>query len=692
MALTSCMSSLKGTPKPPTAQKIPHKMSLHGDTRVDDYFWMKNRDEKNVLDHLKAENAYSASWLNQSKRLKAKMFKEMKGRQEKKDQSVPVFENGFYTYTKYNEKSEHPILARKKGSLDSKEEIILDTNKVAQGSKFFSLGDSSISPDNSILAYSIDTVGRRLYTIHFKNLKTGETFKNRIKDVTGQMVWAEDNKSVFYSKQNPKTLRSEWIYSFDLKNGKTTVIYHEKDSKFFTGVSKTKTNKYIIISSGSSETSEYRLIDALKPLQKPRLFNKRQSGVEYSISHAGNFFYVITNKQAQNFKVVKTPNDFKTSSKYWKTVVPHRFNVFIQYIETFKNHLVLSVRKNGVSEIEIMDRKSKNRSLVTQPEQSHMVWTWTNPNYDTSFIRYIYSSMTTPLTTVDYNLSTQEKTVRKVKKVLGGFNKDNYQSERLYAKSHDGLEIPISIVYNKKTKLSPKTPLLLYGYGSYGYSIDPQFSATRLSLLDRGFVFAIAHIRGSSTLGRQWYLDGKYLKKKNTFKDFISAADFLIEQKMTSKKHIYAMGGSAGGLLMGAVVNMRPKLFNGVVAQVPFVDVMTTMLDDSLPLTTNEYEEWGNPNVKKYYDYMKSYSPYDNIKKQAYPNMLIVSGYHDSQVQYWEPTKWAAKLRDHNTSPNPILLDTNLAAGHGGKSGRFKSLEDAARNYAYLVNLEQQSK
>lgn len=676
---------------PPKAKKEPHKMSLHGDTRTDDYFWMKNRDEKNVLDHLKAENSYAASWLKQSKRLKAKMFKEMKGRQQKKDQSVPVFENGFYTYTKYNEKSEHPIFVRKKTSLKAKEETVLDSNKIAAGESFFSLGQTSISPDNKTLAYSVDTVGRRIYTIHFKDLESGETLKNSIKNVTGSMTWAEDNKTLFYSKQNPKTLRSEWIYSYDLKTGKTNLIYHEKDNKFFTFVFKTRTKKFIVIASGSSETSEYMLIEADKPSQKPMLFNKRKNGHKYDISHAGNFFYVTSNEKANNFKVMKTPNNSQTSSKNWKTVVPHRAKVFVESALPFKNHLVLNIRKNGVSEIEVMDLKTKKRQIVEQPEMSHMVGTRSNLSFENTSFRYVYSSMTTPETTIDYNLLTQEKTVRKVTKVLGGFDKNNYKSERLYATSHDGVKIPISIVYNKKTSLGSNTPLLLYGYGSYGYSIDPAFSTARLSLLNRGFVFAIAHIRGSSTMGRQWYLDGKYLKKKNTFKDFVSAADFLIAKKITSKKHLYAMGGSAGGLLMGAVVNMRPELFHGIVAQVPFVDVMTTMLDDSLPLTTNEYEEWGNPNVKKYYDYMKSYSPYDNIKKQSYPNMLIVSGYHDSQVQYWEPTKWVAKLRDYNSSANPILLDTNLEAGHGGKSGRFKRLEDTARDYAYLVNLEKNS-
>lgn len=685
---SSCSTLDKTNMAPPKPKKVAKKMTIHGDTRVDHYYWMKERTNPEVLKHLKAENAYAKSKLKHTEKLKDELFTEMKGREKKEDSSVPVLLNGYYYSQKYKEKSEYPIIVRQKNSLKSKDEVVLDANKVAKGKSFFSLGGWSVTSNSKILAYATDTVGRRLYTIHFKDLSTGKNLKTTVKNVTGGFVWAEDNKTLFYSKQHPKTLRHEWIYAVDITTGQSRLVYHEKDEKFYTGVGKTRSRNYIYIRTSSTESSEYWLIDSKQPTQKPRLFNKRRPNHEYSINHAGKFFFILSNKGAKNFKVFRTPDEQNTDQKSWKTYLAHRSSVFITGLDVFSNHLVLEIRKQGVSEIEIMNRRSGNRSIMAQPEKSHHVGTSSNPNYNTDFLRYYYTSLTTPVSIIDINFKTNTKTVRKVKEVLGGFNQDNYTSERIYGKAKDGTQIPISLVYKKGLKKDGTNPLYLYGYGSYGYSINPSFSSTRLSLIDRGFIFAIAHIRGSSTMGRQWYLDGKYLKKKNTFSDFIAAADHLVAKKYTSANHLYAAGGSAGGLLMGAVINMRPELFNGVIAQVPFVDVVTTMLDESLPLTTNEYEEWGNPNKKKYYNYMKSYSPYDNIKKQSYPHLLVTSGFHDSQVQYWEPTKWVAKLRDHNTGNKPILLDTNLEAGHGGKSGRFKRLEDTARNYAFILDLE----
>jgi len=690
IGITSCSTFHRPPLDPPVADKKPHKMRTHGDLRTDNYFWMRERENPKVLEHLKAENAYADGNLKKSRSLHKKLFKEMKRREKKEDSSVPVLTNGYYYYTKYSKKSEYPIVSRKKGSLKNSEEIILDANKLAKGASYFKLGNWKTSPNNSVLAYAVDTVGRRIYTIHFKDLTNRKEFTFKIKDVIGNLTWATDNKTLFYSKQNPKTLRSDTIYSFNIETQKTKRIYHEADEKFSTHVDSTTTNKYILIVSESTESTETHLIDADNPSEKPRLFSKREKKHEYTISHAGDFFYVSSNKGATNFKIFKTPDNRRIQRRHWKTFLQHRSDVFIEDINTFKNNLVLTVRKNGVSEIEIIDRESKETYTVEHPEKSHLVWVKDNPNYETPFLRYAYSSMTTPVSTIDLNFKTKDKTVKKVSEVLGSFDKNNYISERIFAKAKDGTKIPISIVYRKDIKKGPETPLLLYGYGSYGINIDPYFSSSRLSLLDRGFIYAVAHIRGSSTMGKQWYLDGKYLKKKNTFTDFISSAEHLIKSGYTGQDHIYAMGGSAGGLLMGAVINMRPTLFNGVVAAVPFVDVVTTMLDDTIPLTTGEYQEWGNPNIKKYYDYMKSYSPYDNVKKQAYPNMLVVSGYHDSQVQYWEPTKWVAKLRDYNTSDNKILLSTNLTAGHGGKSGRFQRLDDQARDFSFLINLEQQ--
>ena len=686
----------KENTNPPKPMKKPHKMEIHGDVRVDDYFWMKQRKNPAVLEHLKAENAYADSELAQTRKLHKKLFKEMKGREKKKDSSVPVFENGYYYSSKYKKKSEYPIVVRRKDSLDSPEEVILDANKLAEGTSFFGFRgfrdrNWKVSPNGSMLAYATDTVGRGIYTIYFKNLNTRKTLSSKIEKVNGIFQWASDNKTLFYTKQNPITLRSESVYSYNFDTQKSKLVYHEKDDKFLISIGKTTSQKYLLIYCGSTESTEYLLIDADKPNQKPRLFSRREKKHEYSISHAGDFFFVSSNKGATNFKVFKTPSNQKTDSKHWQTYLEHRPSVLIKSMNAFKDYLVLAVQKNGVNEIEVINRSNKNLYTVEHPEKSHFVWPFSNPNYDTPFLRYHYSSMTTPLSTIDLDLETKSKTVRKVKAVLGGFDKNNYVSERITATSKDGVQIPITLVYRKDVKKGSKTPLLLYGYGSYGYNIDPYFSSSRLSLLDRGFIYAVAHIRGSSTMGKKWYLEGKYLKKKNTFEDFIASAEHLIRTGYTGEGHIYAMGGSAGGLLMGAVVNMRPTLFKGVVAKVPFVDIVTTMLDDSIPLTTNEYEEWGNPNTKKYYDYMKSYSPYDNIKRQAYPNMLVTSGFHDSQVQYWEPTKWVAKLRDFNTSNNKILLSTNLEAGHRGKSGRFQRLDDKARNYAFLLKLEEEN-
>ena len=688
---TGCESMKKSSSiKAPAPKKIQKKLSIHGDTRVDPYFWMRNRDEKPVLDHLKAENRYSDSHLSKIAELQDELFEEMKGRIKKDDSSVPVAYGNFEYWREFKASSEYPVIRRRPLGSKDNGSVILDGNKLAKSHSFFRLGAYRISSDGNLLAYATDTVGRRLFTIYIKNLKTGKTLSQKIENVTGNMAWAEGHDVLFYSKQDPKTLRHQWIYSVDLKSQKTKLVYFEKDEKFFVGVQKSRSKKYIVIGSGSSETSEFLTLPADKPQTKPVVFAKRRAKHRYSVDHAGSFFYVLTNDKAKNFKVVRTPDNAKTEMKYWKAVIPHRSSIYIESMDAFKNYLTLDIRKAGVSEIEIFNRKTGAKAVMAQPEKSHQVGVGSNPNFDTQNLRYSYTSMTTPPSVMSYNFKTKKKTLLKAQEVLGGFSKDDYVSERILAPSHDGVKIPVSIVYKKGFNKNGKAPLLLYGYGSYGYNIDPSFSSTRLSLLDRGFAFAIAHIRGSSTMGRQWYLDGKYLKKKNTFKDFISVAEHLIKKKYSQPSQLYAMGGSAGGLLMGAVINSRPDLFKGVVAAVPFVDVVTTMLDENLPLTTNEYEEWGNPNLKTYYKYMKSYSPYDNVKAQSYPNLLVTSGYHDSQVQYWEPTKWVAKLRDYQKGKNLILLHTDLEAGHGGQSGRFKSLKDRARDYSFLIGLEEQ--
>ncbi len=672
---------------PPKPAKTEKRFTAHGETRTDFYYWLKERENPEVLKHLKAENAYMRHKLQPMATLRKTLLKEMVSRIKKKDSSVPRHIGNYHYYSKYNEESEHPIVARKKGSLQAKEEILLDGNELAGDKSFFRLGSWEESPDHRFLAFSTDVRGRRFYTVQIKDLKTGRLPDTKIKHVTNNIVWAEDNKTLFYSRQNPKTLRSEWIYSIDIHTGQKKQVYHEKDEKFSAWIFKSRSKKYLIISSESPESSEAWLIEAKKPHQPPRLFSKRKPKLEYDIDHGGRFFFVRANKGARNFKIFRTPDEQKTDGKNWETFVRHRPGVLIRDFNVFKSHLVMEIRKKGLTEIEILERKTGVRYIMDQPEKSHSVYVAGNPSYATKKLRYHYTSMVTPDSVMDFDFKTGKKTLKKVREIPGDFKKENYVSERIFARSKDGVRIPISLVYGKNTKKDGSAPLLLYGYGSYGHNVDPSFSSNRLSLLDRGFVFAIAHVRGSSTMGEQWYLDGKYLKKKNTFNDFIAAADHLIAGKYTKKGRIYTMGGSAGGLLMGAVINQRPGLFQGVVAEVPFVDVLNTMFDKSIPLTAGEYEEWGDPHIKKYYTYIKSYSPYDNIKKQSYPHLLVTSGFHDSQVQYWEPTKWVAKLRDFNTSQNMILLDTNLSAGHGGKSGRFKSLEDAARNYAFLIHL-----
>ena len=690
LVLASCASPLKDITPGPKAERRSKQLIKHGDQREDPYYWLRDRKSEDVLNYLKKENAYAAEHLSSIKGLREDLFEEMKGRLKKDDSSVPFQVDQYFYYTKFTEKSEFPIIARKKGSLDAKEEIILDANELAKGKKFFKLGNWEISPNHQTLAYSTDVIGRRIYDIHFKNLSSGKTLEAVVKKVTSNFQWANDNQTLFYTKQHPKTLRNEWIYSYHLSTKKTRLVYRERDEKFYTSVSKSKSGKYLFVNSNSSEASEVRYFRSSRPLSVPRIFQKRRKAHEYSVEHIGNGFLIISNYKAKNFKVMRTPDEMSTEIFHWKSVIGHRSDVLVEGVSVSKSHFAFAVRKDGVREIEIMKRSDGKRFFLPLEEKSHVVGLSYNPQYDAKFLRYYYQSMTQPSQVIDYTFSSGKKAIRKEQEVLGGFDSKDYISERIVAKTSDGTEVPISIIYHKKFKKDGKGPLLLYGYGSYGNSMEPWFSGTRLSLLERGFGFAIAHIRGGSEMGRHWYEDGKRFSKKNTFSDFVACAEHLVKNKYVHPKKLYAMGGSAGGLLMGAVMNMRPELFRGIVAQVPFVDVLTTMLDDTIPLTTNEYQEWGNPNQRDYYFYMKSYSPYDNIKAKAYPHLLVTAGLHDSQVQYWEPAKWVAKLRHLKTDQNLVLLDTDLEAGHGGKSGRFKSLEDRARDYAFILFLNEE--
>jgi oligopeptidase B len=676
---------------PPVAKKISKTLEKHGDKRTDDYFWLNDRENAEVIDYLNKENEYYGQMTAHTKDFQKKLFEEMKGRIKEDDSSVPYFFNGYWYITRYETGKDYPIYARKKGSLTEKEEILFDCNELAKGHSYFQLGGMSVSPDNKIVSFAIDTVGRRIYTIQIKNLKTGKVFEDKIENVTGSSTWANDNKTLFYTTQDKQTLRSDKVFKHKLgeDSSKDILVYHEKDDTFNIDVSKEKSRKYIVITSASTLTTEFRTLLADNPDGEFKIFQKRVRGMEYDISHYGDSFYILTNKDnATNFKLMKTPEN-ATGKENWKDLIPHREDVLLEDIEIFKDYLAVGERSNGLNKIRIMPWNGKGEYYLPFESETYTANISTNPDFDTQILRYSYQSMGTPSSVIDFNMKTREKVVMKEQQVLGGkFDKKNYIEERVWAIAEDGTKIPISMVYKKDLKKDGKNPLLLYAYGSYGATMDPYFSSTRLSLLDRGFVYAIAHIRGGEDMGRPWYENGKLLHKKNTFTDFVDCSKFVIAEKYTSPEHLYAEGGSAGGLLMGAVVNMAPELYNGVIAQVPFVDVITTMLDDTIPLTTGEYDEWGNPNEKEYYDYMKSYSPYDNVVAQKYPNMYVSTGLHDSQVQYWEPAKWVAKLRTVKTDNNLLFLDTNMDAGHGGASGRFEALKELAKEFSFLLDLE----
>ncbi|OYU80113.1 MAG: oligopeptidase B [Flavobacterium sp. BFFFF1] len=675
----------------PVAKIIPKQLEKFGDVRTDNYYWLNDRDNPEVIDYLKQENEYYARMTAHTKDFQKDLFTEMKARIKEDDSSVPYFYNGYFYITRYETGKDYPIYSRKKGSLDGAEEVLFDCNVLSKGHSYFQLGGMSISPDNRFATFGVDVVGRRIYTIQIKDLGSGAVMPDKIENTTGSAVWANDNQTIFYTRQDKTTLRSDKVYRH--KSGtdaaKDVLVYDEKDDTFSVDVSKTKSRKYIVIECGSTLTTEYRFLSADHPEAEFKVFQKRIRGLEYSISHYGNDFYIRTNAdKAENFKLMKTP-ETATSKDHWKEVIPHRKDVLLEDVEIFKDFLVVEERSNGLTKIQIRPWSGEGAYYLPFESETYTAYPVTNVDFNTDILRYSYQSMATPSSVIDFNMKTKAKEVKKEQQVLGGtFDKHNYTEERLWATAGDGTKIPMSVVYKKGLKKNGSNPVLLYAYGSYGASMDPYFSSTRLSLLDRGFVYVIAHIRGGEELGRNWYEDGKLLKKKNTFTDFIDCSKYLIAEKYTSAAHLYAEGGSAGGLLMGAVANMAPELYHGIIAQVPFVDVVTTMLDDSIPLTTGEYDEWGNPNEQAYYEYMKSYSPYDNVAAKAYPNMYVSTGLHDSQVQYWEPAKWVAKLRAMKTDRNLLFLDTNMDAGHGGASGRFEALKELAKEFSFLLDLE----
>lgn len=684
----------------PIAKKEPFRMEKHGDVRIDDYYWMKLSDEQKnaevpdtktqaVLDFLNAENSYTDQMTSHLDGFKEELYDEIVGRIKQTDMSVPYYKNGYHYLTRYTEGKEYPIYSRKLGTLEVDEELLLDVNVLADGLDYYAARGLSVSPDNKILAYGEDKISRRIYTIRFKDLKTDKLLTDVIENTTGSVVWANDNKTIFYTRKD-KALRAYKIYRHILgtPTADDVEIYHETDETFSCYVGKTKSQKYIVIGSYATVSNEYRYVDANKPTEEFTLFQARERNHEHSLSHFDGNWYITTNKDgASNFKVMITPEG-KTEKNNWTDFIPHREDVLLSRLEIFKKYLVVNERVDGITKVKVAAWEDlANGHYIDFGEDSYDAYSSTNPEFDTETVRLGFSSMTTPFSTYDYDMSGKTLDLKKRQEVLGDFDSNDYASEYFRVTADDGAQVPVNIVYKKGFKKDGSQPLLLYAYGSYGSSMDPYFSSVRLSLLNRGFAFAIAHIRGGQELGRAWYDNGKLLNKKNTFTDFINVGEYLVTNNYTASDKMFCMGGSAGGLLIGAVINMAPQLWKGGIAAVPFVDVITTMLDETIPLTTGEYDEWGNPNDKIYYDYIKSYSPYDQVAKQDYPNLLVTTGYHDSQVQYWEPAKWVAKLRDYKTDDNLLLLHTEMGAGHGGKSGRFQRYRETALEYAFLIDL-----
>ena len=689
--------------KPPVAQQIPYKTTIHGQNRVDNYHWVRLTDEQKlakniegwpddqtmqVVDYINKENEYTQTQLSHTKNLQKKLYNEIVGRIKKDDVSVPFLYNGYWYYTRYKQGGEYPIYCRKKESLQNPEEVMIDVNDWAKGHDYFSLTNLSVSPNNKFLAFSVDTLSRRIYTIKIKDLQTGELLMDEIDGTEDAVAWANDNATFFYTVKNEITLLSEHIDRHILGTPQTddVRVYTEKDDSFYIGVGRSKSDKYIIIYNSSTLVSDYYILNANDPLGKFRQFSPRETEHEYTIEHYNDKFYIVTNWKAINFRLMETPEN-ATAKQNWKEVIPHRKDVMVSGIDVFADHLVISERRYGLRQIRVIDQRNRNEHYMDFGEAVYSAYPSVNLSFNTNVLRYQFSSLITPQSTFDYDMDMKVSTLLKQTEVVGGYDLDDYHSERLYAEARDGKKVPISIVYKKGYKKNDQGNLLLYAYGSYGSTNDPSFSSTRLSILDRGFAYAIAHIRGSQTYGRPWYEDGKMFNKMNTFTDFVDCSKYLIQNNYTGPGHLFAMGGSAGGLLMGAVVNLAPELYRGVIAAVPFVDVINTMLDASIPLTSNEWDEWGDPRKKDEYDYMMTYSPYDNVYNADYPNMLVTAGYFDSQVQYWEPVKWVAKLRDYKVGENILYLHTNMDAGHGGKSGRFRRYKESALKYAFILDL-----
>ncbi len=672
----------------PMAAKKPKILEIHGDKRMDPYYWLKEREDPEVLDYLKAENEYREALTAHLKPFEDALFEEITGKIKQTDMSVPFFYNGYFYISRFEEGKEYPLYLRRKQEEGAGDELMLDVNKLAAPYSYYNLSARTVSPDNRLLAYGEDTLSRRLFTLRFKDLATGVYLEDVLKNTTGVAIWAADNKTVFYTVKDPETLRPYKVMRHVLGSAQEDdiVVFEEGDEAFHTFVYKTRTEEYIVIGSEATLSSEYRILASDEPYGAFQVFHPRERAHEYDIIHDGDRWLVRTNWEAENFRLMVTPEE-NTGKEHWQELLPHHPTQFLEDVDAFRDFIVISRRMDGIEKLQIRPKDGTAPWIIDFEEEIYSAYTGINPEYNTGTIRLGYTSMTTPSSTYDYEVRTRKMNLLKQQEVVGDFDKDRYESRRIWVPARDGVKIPVSLVYKKGWERDARHPLLLYGYGSYGHSLDPYFSIARLSLLDRGFAYAIAHIRGGQELGRQWYDNGKLLKKMNSFTDFIDCADYLIANKYVDPRRLFAMGGSAGGLLMGAVINLRPGLWRGVVAAVPFVDVVTTMLDESIPLTTGEYDEWGNPNVPEYYHYMLSYSPYDRVSNQDYPALLVTTGLHDSQVQYWEPAKWVAKLRDRKTDRNPLMLYCDMETGHGGASGRFKQYRDVAMEYAFLLDM-----
>lgn len=683
----SSVQGRKTSNKPPTVEKKPKEIVTHGDRRVDDYFWLREKENPQVLAYLEAENSYADAMMADTEKLQEKLYNELVSRIQETDLDAPVRKDNYFYYTRTEKGKQYPIYCRKLENMDAEEEIILDQNKLSEGLEFCNIGAFSVSPNHKLLAYSLDATGAELYTLHVKNLETGELLKDEIKNTYSSIQWANDNQTLFYATlDEARRPDKAFRHRLGALPEKDELVLHETDDSYYLSISKTRSKKFILLNLHSKVTSEVRVLDADNPDAELSVIEPRKQDVEYEVEHHQDQFFILTNLNAKNFQIMTAPVSSPGQAN-WKTFIEHNPDIKLDGVYAFSHHLVIAQRENGLEHLLVRNLDNNQEHRIQTDETAYSIWANANPMFDTQTFRFGYTSLVTPLSIYDYDLNSRARELMKQKEVLGGYDKSNYVVERLTAKAKDGVSVPISIVYKKGMQKDGTAPLYLYAYGSYGATIDPGFRSTRISLLDRGVVFAIAHIRGGGAMGRDWYENGKYLKKKNTFTDFIASAEHLIAEKYTNPQKLIISGGSAGGLLMGAVINMRPELFHAAIASVPFVDVLNTMLDPTIPLTVIEYEEWGNPNNEEYYHYMKSYSPYDNVEAKNYPNILITAGLNDSRVQYWEPAKWTAKLRALKTDSNVLLLKTEMGAGHGGPSGRYDYLKKVAFEFAFVFDL-----